>query len=310
MFEDNLSIRETKKVQKNRNAVLVTIFLLFIVTLPQILLGVIVIPGVLQGVRPGPEEIARHMSADAYILSVLYGTILASILFYLFARKYLNRNNASLGLKSNDKLKNYIKGAIIGLIMMTGVFLQLKIYDQAQISLNYKNVSPAIFFVFLIGWMLQGFSEELMCRSILMNYFAAYNGVKSAIISNSLIFAIMHIGNPGFGLLAFINLFLMGVIFSLLFYISDDIFMPAAAHTFWNFSQANIYGISVSGLSQTSTNLIKTKLVGNSYLTGGAFGVEASFLTLWIEVMVVIIFINAAKKKSKEEASKFSLENN
>ena len=279
MFEDNLTIRETKKIQKNRNPVLVVLAIIFLLIFPKLLFGDIFILKSINKIN----AIKNLAPNDRFILSMLYGTAISSLLMYIFAKKYLNRNNLSLGLSSPDKIKNYIKGALIGFVMISGVFLQLKIRNQCQISLNVANVPEGIFLVFFIGRVIQSFNEELMCRSILMNYFAAFNGVKSAIITNSLIFAILHLGNDGFGIFPFINIFLMGVIFSLLFYLSDDTFLPAAAHTFWNFAQANVYGINVSGITQSNISLIKTQLTGNPFLTGGAFGVEGGFITFWMK---------------------------
>ncbi len=300
MFEDNLTIRETKKIQKNRNPVLVVLAIIFLLIFPKLLFGDIFILKSINNIN----AIKNLAPNDRFILTMLYGTAISSILMYIFAKKYLNRNNLSLGLSSPDKIKNYLKGALIGLVMISGVFLQLKIYNQSQISLNISNVPAGVFLVFFIGWIIQGFNEELMCRSILMNYFAAFNGVKSAIITNSLIFAILHLGNDGFGIFPFINIFLMGVIFSLLFYLSDDIFLPAAAHTFWNFAQANVYGINVSGITQSNISLIKTQLTGNPFLTGGAFGVEGGFITFWIEAIVVGVLLGGVKNKSKEKENK------
>ena len=297
MFEDNLTIRETKKIQKNRNPVLVVLAIIFLLIFPKLLFGDIFILKSINNIN----AIKNLAPSDRFILSMLYGTAISSLLMYIFAKKYLNRNNLSLGISSPDKIKNYLKGALIGFVMISGVFLQLKIYRQSQVSLNAANVPVEIFLVFFIGWVIQGFNEELMCRSILMNYFAAFNEVKSAIITNSLIFAILHLGNDGFGIFPFINIFLMGVIFSLLFYLSDDIFLPAAAHTFWNFAQANVYGINVSGITQSNISLIKTQLTGNPFLTGGAFGVEGGFITFWIEAIIVGVLLAAVKNKSKGE---------
>ncbi|WP_394019570.1 CPBP family intramembrane glutamic endopeptidase [Anaerococcus cruorum] len=300
MFEDNLTIKETKRVQKNRNPVLVVLAIIFLLIFPKLWLGDIFILKSINNIN----AIKNLAPNDRFILSMLYGTVISSLLMYIFAKKYLNRNNLSLGLSSPNKIKNYLKGALLGFVMISGVFLQLKIYRQSQVSLNKSNVPVEIFLVFFIGWVIQGFNEELMCRSILMNYFAAFNGVRSAIITNSLIFAILHLGNDGFGIFPFVNIFLMGVIFSLLFYLSDDIFLPAAVHTFWNFAQANIYGINVSGITQSNISLIKTQLTGNPFLTGGAFGVEGGFITFWIEAIIVGVLLIGAKNKSKEKENK------
>lgn len=299
MLEDNLTIKETKRVQKDRNGVLVVLVVILLLILPKVLFG-----GVILNSINNINAIKNLAPNDRFILTMLYGTVISSLLMYIFAKKYLKRNNLSLGLTGPNKIKNYLKGALIGFVMISGVFLQLKIRNQSQTSLNAANVPVDIFLVFFIGWVLQGFNEELMCRSILMNYFAAYNGVKSAIITNSLIFAILHLGNDGFGVLPFINIFLMGVIFSLLFYIADDIFLPAAVHTFWNFAQSNIYGINVSGITQSNISLLKTQLTGNPFLTGGAFGVEGGFITFWIEAIIVGVLLVGVKSKSKEEENK------
>lgn len=299
MLEDNLTIKETKRVQKDRNGVLVVLVVILLLILPKLLFG-----GVILNSINNINAIKNLAPNDRFILTMLYGTVISSLLMYIFAKKYLKRNNLSLGLTGPNKIKNYLKGALIGFVMISGVFLQLKIRNQSQISLNAANVPVEIFLVFFLGWVLQGFNEELMCRSILMNYFAAYNGVKSAIITNSLIFAILHLGNDGYGVLPFINIFLMGVIFSLLFYIADDIFLPAAVHTFWNFAQSNIYGINVSGITQSNISLLKTQLTGNPLLTGGAFGVEGGFITFWIEAIIVGVLLVGVKSKSKEEENK------
>ena len=295
MLKDNYSIKESKKTQKDRNAVLLVFILLIFVTIPQILLSLVFTPKNIIGKSLGAEDFIKFVSGDKYILSSLYSTFLVSICVYLLAKQYLKRNNASLGLENPKKIRNYLKGAILAIFAMSLVFLQLKLFNQVDVSSNYKNISPAIFLAFLIGWILQGFEEELLCRSVLMNYFAVYNGVESAIIANSLIFSIMHIGNAGFGALPFINIFLMGTIFSLLFYISGDIFLPAAAHSFWNFSQGNIYGINVSGISQSTSTLIKTDLTGNPLITGGAFGVEGGLVTFIVEFIIVMILLYKIK---------------
>lgn len=299
MLKDNLTIRETKRVQKDRNGVLVVLAVILLLIFPKLLFGEVILNSI-----NNINAIKNLAPNDRFILTMLYGTVISSLLMYIFAKKYLHRNNLSLGLAGPNKIKNYLKGALIGFVMISGVFLQLKVHRQSQISLNAANVPVGIFLVFFLGWVFQGFNEELMCRSILMNYFAAYNGVKSAIITNSLIFAILHLGNDGFGIFPFINIFLMGVIFSLLFYIADDIFLPAAVHTFWNFAQGNVYGINVSGITQSNISLIKTQLTGNPFLTGGAFGVEGGFITFWIEAILVSLLLIAAKNKSKEEENK------
>ena len=296
MLKDNYSIKETKRSQKDRNAVVLVVLLIILTLVPKFLLSFILHVQIEDGRFISQESLSHHLSGDILLLTNLYSTILTSILVYLLAKYYLKRNNSSLGLKNSNKIKNYLKGAFIGLLMITVAFLLLKALGLTKSSYNFKNIKVLMFIVFFIGWVFQGFQEELLCRSVLMNYFASFNGVASAIITNSLIFSILHINNPGFGVLAFINIFLLGSIFSLLFYISDDVFLPAAAHSFRNFAQGNIYGINVSGISKSETTLIRTKISGNPILTGGLFGIEGGLITFIIELTVVFILISKIKR--------------
>ena len=290
MLKVNNSIRESENSKKDFNAALLVTILILLTIIPKFIIT---------------KVFDSVLSSEGILLAMLYVTGISCILIYIFARKVLARNNKSLGLINPKRGKNYLKGALFGFVAMTGIFLQLKVYNLSDISYNYQNISPLLFLAFIVGWLIQGFQEELMCRSILMNYFACKNGVKSAIITNSLIFAIMHIGNDDFTALAFVNIFLLGVIFSILFYISDDIFFPAAAHSFWNLTQGNIYGFNVSGISKSTTSLIKTRLIGNEILTGGAFGVEAGSICFFIEV-VLLVALSSALRQNKVDVGKNS----
>ena len=284
MLKDNFSIEQTRKTLKKTNPVFTVVIIFFLMQIP----GVIFAP-LFSNVILGSNN------SDYFLLFNLFLTIFVAILGYLFARKYQKRNKESLGLVNNSK--SYIKGLMLGFIMIMSVVLLLKISGFAEFTINIYQVSWPIFVLFILGWAIQGFEEELITRSILMNYFAVNNGVMGGIIINSLIFAILHLGNPAFGILPFINIMLIGIVFSLLFYISDDIFLPAASHSFWNFAQGNIFGIEVSGMDEINNTLLKTKLMGSHLISGGAFGFEGSIFVTIVEIIVIVILFIIIKRR-------------
>lgn len=104
-------------------------------------------------------------------------------------------------------------------------FLFSYLLSGFKIRLNIQNVDLKIFLLFVIGWIFQGFEEEFITRPVLMNYLGALKNLKTGIVANSLIFAILHLGNSYFNLIAFVNIFLMGLAFSMLFYIGDSIYI-------------------------------------------------------------------------------------
>lgn len=285
MLKDNFSIEQTRKTLKKTNPVSTVVIIFLLMQIP----GVIFAP-LFSNVILGSNN------SDYFLLFNLFLTIFVAILGYLFARKYQKRNKESLGLVKNSK--NYFRGLILGLFMILSVVLLLKISGFATFTINISQVTWPIFVLFILGWAIQSFEEELITRSILMNYFAVNNGVMGGIIINSLIFAILHLGNPAFGILPFINIMLIGIIFSLLFYISDDIFLPAAAHSFWNFAQGNIFGIEVSGMDEINNTIFKTKLMGSDLISGGAFGFEGSFFVTLVEIIMIFVIIKIIKRRN------------
>lgn len=304
MLHDNYTIRETKRVMKDRNPI-VTVLLLFVfMQLPMLIVGIIaglIIVGSNPTMSENPQAIMTYLDTidgDYRLLGMLFATILVSISVYIFAKKYQKRNKESLGLTNANKFKNYLKGLLIGLGMIGGVILILKILGLIEIKSNIANISPIIYIFIIIGWICQGFEEELVTRSILMNFLAAKYSPLVGIISNALIFSLLHLANNSFGFLAAINIFIVGILFSLLFYVSDDIMLSAAAHSFWNFAQGNIFGISVSGIANSKNTIFISKLLGNPSLTGGAFGIEGGLATTIVLTIVTIYLIKKAKEKS------------
>ena len=311
MLKDNYTIEETKRTMKPRNPFITLVILIITTLIPSMIFGLGFMIIYVQNADPSTlnkESIMAAMTGDKFTLGNLALTFFVALALFYYARKFQRRNNASLGLTHPQKFTNYMRGMVIGLLMMLVTFLILLISGQIEVVNNLSNVSPLIFIIFIIGWMVQGFEEELMCRSILMNYFAARRGVVAGIVINSLIFSLLHLANPGFGLLPFITIFLMGVIFSLMFYISDDIFLPAAAHSFWNFAQGNIFGITVSGGFAMKNTIIRTNLVGNPILTGGSFGVEGGLIVMIVELIVVGVLVKLALDKNKNTKEKLVFE--
>lgn len=70
-----------------------------------------------------------------------------------------------------------------------------------------------------------------------------------------------------------------------------------ALHAAWNFTQGPLLGIPVSGIAVRG--LVNSSRDGNVLLSGGAFGAEASILTVIICVAVAVVFSQQAIKRKR-----------
>ena len=291
---ENRSIKETREKSRDLNPVFITLILSLLVAIPQYGLGIII------KFSQNIEVIDRFFTfvdtKNLFFLLVIYSTILTLILAYIFARKILKRTNLSLGLVDEKKFTSYAKGILLGFFLLSLIVLILKLTGFAEINKNAGGFNKKLFLVFLPAWIIQGFEEEFLLRAILMNQMAAGSKVEIGMVANSLIFSIFHLGNAGFSIMAFINIFLMGLVFSLIFYMKDSIYPAAAAHSFWNMTMGNIFGIAVSGNRPPGASLFTTKLEGPAIMTGGGFGLEASIVTSLVLGMLALILIKRIKK--------------
>lgn len=290
----NKSILEAREKSRDLNPVIITVILSLLVVIPQYGLGLLL--KFSQNIEILDGFWTYLDTNDLFFLLIIYSTAITLILAYIFARKILKRSNLSLGLVDNKKVLNYGKGILLGFGLLSLIVLILNLSGFAEITPNLSDFNLKLFLIFVIAWLIQGFEEEFLLRSILMNQLAAGGKIEVAIIANSLIFSIFHLGNTGFSVLALVNVFLMGLVFSLIFYLKDSIYLVGAAHSFWNMTMANIYGITVSGNSSTGVNLFNTKLTGPTIISGGSFGIEGSIVTSLVLLVVLIILIRKIKK--------------
>lgn len=296
-FIENESIKETYRVMKDRNPVVFTLILFLIMQ------GVSAFGVSLLGLL-GKNILNIDLKGDSLNIAILISTLMVSLATYFFVKVYQKRTAKSMGLVSNKKINSYLLGIGISFIMISLTFSLAALFGGYDIKVNIENVNPLVFVFFIFGWMCQGFEEEFIVRSAIMNYFASRSGVFVGIVSNSLIFAILHLGNSYFNLLAFINLFIIGLVFSMLFYLTDNIYTSAGAHSMWNFMQANIVGINVSGIISSKNSIFKSNPTGYSLISGGAFGIEASILVTLVGTLSLVILYKISINKNLIKKSK------
>lgn len=224
---------------------------------------------------------------------------ISTILGVLIATKfYFKRSLRSLGLTWKHMISQYGLGLFIGFIMMSGAILLAYITGSLDFQ-GFHQVSFIILGAYFIGFMIQGFSEELMTRGFLMNGCAARKGTCYAILLNSIFFAVLHLANDGITFLAFVNLILAGISFSLMAVYFDNIIVCSAAHSMWNFTQGNLFGILVSGIYMPESAIGFSNVSHKTLWNGGMFGLEGGLAVTIIEIMAILVLCLLYQKKTQ-----------
>jgi hypothetical protein len=70
-------------------------------------------------------------------------------------------------------------------------------------------------------------------------------------------------------------------------------------HTAWNFLQGSIFGVAVSGNGAPTDSLLQPLIQGNQWLTGGAFGIEASVIAVVLGLGLGSAFLVQAVRQQR-----------
>ena len=226
-------------------------------------------------------ELATNMTDGMYILT-LFCTLILIISVLVYCNKIEKRSYYSMGLVKKDGAKHYVQGLLVGAVSFSLCVLAGFALGFINIKGWNQNCNLLIVLLYFIGFLVQGFSEEIAFRGYFMISLMKRSSAVKAVLVNSLAFAFCHMLNPGLTILAFLNLLLIGIFLSLYVIKTNDIWGAAGYHSMWNFVQGTFYGISVSGTNVGSAVLSSEIKPGNIFLTGGKFGMEGSLSLIHI----------------------------
>ncbi len=219
----------------------------------------------------------------------LFATVLATAGTIVFCRFIERRPISSLGLRRGHIGREYGIGAVIGILLISvsvGICLL-----TGTLTLTPSSFSPILWILFLIGFLIQGMSEEVLCRGYMMVSVSRRNALWLAVLTNAVIFALLHLGNPGVGPLPLLNIALFGVLESVYVLKRGDLWGASAIHSMWNFFQGNVFGVRVSGLRLATSPLQASTAEGYDWLTGGSFGLEGGLAVTAVLTVATVLMI-------------------
>jgi membrane protease YdiL (CAAX protease family) len=156
--------------------------------------------------------------------------------------------------------------------------------------------APSSLFVSLGLMALIALGEELVFRGyVLGNLMESLPGKWMALIITSVLFAVFHFPNPNINALAFVNLFLAGLLLGINYVYTKNLWFAFFFHLSWNFFAGPVMGFRVSGLMQPS--LLQADTRGDLLITGGDFGLEGSILTTCVAVIAFFVLLWAFERK-------------
>ena len=233
-----------------------------------------------------------------------YGNAIFILVTILYCKLIEKQEVKNMRLEKKRILQYFI-GALIAVVLLTAVIAVCCVTGSITYNGFNSEVDVLYIVVLLLGLVIQGATEEIMCRGFLMQSLQKKTSVSVAIFVSSTAFALPHLltlleADTLYAIVGIVNLYLVSIIFSLLMLCGSNIWISCGLHTVWNFLLYGVFGLTLSGSESTSDAVFKFESTSSSIINGGVYVVEASVVTTVILlVAVIIILVRFSKKESK-----------
>ena len=239
---------------------------------------------------------AAHVSEIMLITLAGSGFMILGAIIY--CRAVEKRPLFTVGFNKRDVLPEYLLGIAVGALMISIPALICHLTGCVTLSFN-ENISPLSIALFFLAFVLQGMGEEAIFRGYFLTTLCRRNREWVAIAVSSLMFAIFHVPNANFSIIAFINITLFGIFAAVFMLKRGSIWAVGAIHTVWNFMQGNIFGFSVSGNPTLPSLFNATDQGFGSILSGGDFGIEGGLGATVVLLAALLLTLMMPAKKSE-----------
>lgn len=229
-------------------------------------------------------------------LLMLVGYLSAAVLVL----RWRNLPLSLLGMSLKGRGKDLLAGLGVAMLLYAvgfGTSLLMGTVEIASVQWVPRDLLGTLLFFLLVA-----VTEEVMLRGFVLGRMlsAGMNRFVALFLSSAL-FSAMHLFNPNFALLPFVNILLAGCLLGASFLYTRNLCFPVVLHWFWNWLQGPVLGYEVSGMDSGET-LLTLRLTGSDLLTGGSFGFEGSLLCTVLLVVGTLAIVAYYERRGRKEA--------
>ena len=221
---------------------------------------------------------------------MLIGIFLSAWIVWHFRGVSLTGLGRSLAIRKKDLLSG-ISLAIVLYAVGFGVSLLAGAIEIAGVVFN-----PSSLLISFVFFLLVAITEEFALRGFVLERMLQ-GGVNKfwALFLSATLFSLVHIANPNFDFLSFINILLAGILLGSSYIYTRNLCFPIALHWFWNWIQGPVLGYEVSG-NKFCDGLLTLHLPEANLINGGAFGFEGSILCMVLMVAGTAVILKMFRK--------------
>ena len=238
--------------------------------------------------------------AQTITLIIYYGYIVMAGVALAYWKFIEKKPLSEMGLTKH--FGNYFIGAITGVLLLTVSVVAIILTGNIEYHGVFENADILVIVLLVGGFVVQGATEEILCRGIVLHALKEKTSLWIAIAVSTIMFVLPHwsslfAGETIYGVIGVANLVLISIIFSLLTICFKSIWAACGLHSFWNAILYSILGLNLSGNDETVTAIFKMQSVGENIWNGGVYGIEASIITTVVLAIATVLIWFANRKR-------------
>jgi len=272
----------------------------------------VLIFAVLSGVAIVP--LATLLSAWAEsrpVQSQLYADVAAAVAItlttWILVKLVDKRPFLTAGLHPKHVLRDLSSGLAIGvawLCISVGI-LAAAGWASSQDQLVF---SVAALLIAGVSVLFNVLTQQLLVFGYILQTIRAKAGLPAAVAVSALLFSAIHAAAFGGAWLPPINVLGAGLVFSLAYAITGNLWLPIGIHFGWNMLLGPVLGLTVSGTGSLGLGSTAFEIAGPKLFTGGSFGIEGGLIvTFTTYALAAILVLSLARKHFRETEGDHSM---
>ena len=233
--------------------------------------------------------ISGYQGADYFAhpgLTVVAAAIILG-LYALFVRWMERHWPADLSL--GRLVPHTLLGILVGFIFM--VLVVSTIVAMGDATVTWRGFSVEKQFSVFMMFLAVAVGEEMIFRGVIFRWIDERWNTCVALLISAILFGWMHISNDNATWWSSLAIAVeAGLLLGAAYKWSGSLWVPIGIHWAWNYTQGNIFGLAVSG-SDAGETMLTTIVNGPDIITGGAFGPEASIISVILGTFFTIVFL-------------------
>lgn len=238
--------------------------------------------------------------AQTITLIIYYGYIIMAGVALAYWKFIEKKPLSEMGLTKH--FGNYFIGAITGVLLLAVSVVAIILTGNIEYHGVFENADILVIALLIGGFVVQGATEEILCRGIVLHTLKEKTSLWVAIAVSTIMFVLPHwsslfAGETIYGVIGVANLILISIIFSLLTIHFKSIWAACGLHSFWNAILYSVLGLNLSGNDETVTAIFNMQSAGENIWNGGVYGIEASIITTVVLAIATVLIWLANRKR-------------